>query len=460
MDSWHLLIPSGRLFIDFASIGGLFLLAMLIRRRVPVLQNYLVPVNLIAGFLGLIAGNSVLGIIDFESERMGTYVYHLLALTFIAVSLHTGSKKLEMSFVKTGFLLVTTYVIQGVLGIVVALAIKDTFFPDLFPGFGLMLPLSFGMGPGIAFSISRNWEQFGFTDGGIAGLTLATIGYAWAYVGGIILLRWGIRNNKTGHFVDGLNLPEHFKKGYYEQKDQVSAGKGTTPTEVIEALTVHFAVVGFVYLVTIWVCNALENVLVSIGAEKEVTTLWSFHFLIGSLCALGVRKIIDFLGLDKFLDSDILIRVANLFVDYMIAASIIAISLSVAMYYLLPLLVVSTLGGILTFVVVNWLTYKYFDVNPFERLIAFYGNSTGTIQSGLVLLRVLDPRYDSGAADNLVYGSGVALVLGFPLLVLINAPVNSFNNELWSYWAIAGLLLIYWIMLLLLGFRVAKGTNS
>jgi len=35
---------------------------------------------------------------------------------------------------------------------------------------------------------------------------------------------------------------------------------------------------------------------------------------------------------------------------------------------------------------------------------------------------------ESPVSYNLVYGSGLALVLGFPLLILINAPVHYFSS--------------------------------
>ena len=459
MENWSFLIPSGRLFKDFASIGGLFLLAMIVRRYVPILQKYLVPANIIAGVLGLVFGPEILGIIEFDSDRMGVYVYHLLALTFIAVSLNTGKRKLGSSAIFTGLILVATYVVQAVVGIFLGLLIKYFFFEDLFPGFGMLLPLGFGMGPGITFSISKAWEAHGFVNGGVAGLTLSTVGYAWAYVGGVIMLRRGIKKGLSKNFTGEINDRTELKTGYLLQKDRNSAGLLTTPTEVIESLTIHFALVGLVYLLTIFVCQMLEILLISVGAENEVVTLWSFHFLIGSLCAIAVRKVIDFLGLDVYFNEDMMLRTANLFVDYMIAASIIAISVAVAYYYILPLTVIGLAGGIITYFMIHRLVNYFFKTNVFERFIAFYGNATGTIQSGLVLLRVIDPEFKSGAADDLVYGSGVALLLGFPLLILINMPVNYFENSVGGYIIVSLILTVYFFILVGLGF-LRKPTKS
>jgi ESS family glutamate:Na+ symporter len=66
---------------------------------------------------------------------------------------------------------------------------------------------------------------------------------------------------------------------------------------------------------------------------------------------------------------------------------------------------------------------------------------TGTIQSGLVLLRVLDPKYDSPVSIDLVYASGFALVFGFPLLLLVNTPITFFGDILTGYiYSLAGMI--------------------
>jgi ESS family glutamate:Na+ symporter len=68
---------------------------------------------------------------------------------------------------------------------------------------------------------------------------------------------------------------------------------------------------------------------------------------------------------------------------------------------------------------------------------------TGTINSGLVLVRVTDPEFDTPVAEDLVYGSGVALVVGFPLLIVLNIPMNVFGNSLTGYWITLGILIAY-----------------
>jgi ESS family glutamate:Na+ symporter len=54
-----------------------------------------------------------------------------------------------------------------------------------------------------------------------------------------------------------------------------------------------------------------------------------------------------------------------------------------------------------------------------------YGMLTGTISSGVLLLREIDPDYKTPASNNLVVGSSYAIVLAAPILVLIGLAAKS-----------------------------------
>lgn len=53
----------------------------------------------------------------------------------------------------------------------------------------------------------------------------------------------------------------------------------------------------------------------------------------------------------------------------------------------------------------------------------------------------------SPASYNLVYGSGLALVFGFPLLLLINAPVHYFDDPTEGFWMVLFALIAYLVLL-------------
>ena len=78
--------------------------------------------------------------------------------------------------------------------------------------------------------------------------------------------------------------------------------------------------------------------------------------------------------------------------------------------------------------------------------MSMYGMMTGTISSGVLLLREVDPQLETPAANNLVIGSSFAILLGAPLLVLIGmAPKSAMMT-----WITLGIMIAYYIILLLI----------
>lgn len=455
MSSWTLDITAGNFFLDFAWMGVLLVIATYLRSKVSILQKYLIPANLLAGTLGLILGANVLGWIDLTSDRLGTYVYHLLALLFIALSLRAPKSKMGLSSVRFGLIFITVYLVQAIIGLLIAFLLIYTFIPDLFAGIGLLPPLAFGMNPGIAYTIGTNWEQFGFASGGIVGLTFSACGFLVAYTFGISLVRRGIKKGRATYIKKEEELPDEVKKGILDEPKANEDEKITTSPENIESFSFHIGLIGFTFILTYLVVTLMEWGLISVGAENEVTTLWSFHFIIAAIVALFVRKIMDSTKASRVIDDTTMTRCSNLFMDFMIVASVAAISLVVVVQYWLPLLAISILVTIATWWVIQYMTRDAFKQFEFERFATIFGNMTGTLQSALVLLRIVDSGMKSPASYNLVYGSGLALVFGFPLLLLINAPVHYFDDPTEGFWMVLFALIGY-LMLLAIAWQYLK----
>lgn len=456
MSAWLLEITLTDLALDFSLFGLLLVLATILRRHIRFLQEYLIPNNLIAGFIGLLLAASLIHTDILNSERLGSYVYHLLALLFIAFGLRKPSKSVGLAPVKFSVIFIMTYLVQGIIGMGIALLFVYTIMPDLFPAIGMLLPLSFGMNPGIAYSMGNNWENFGFLHGGTVGLSFAAMGFAVAYSVGIIAMRDGIRKGRAAYISENTaEENEAIRTGIHKPEHRPITGHQTSATEAIESLTLHFGFIALTYAITYGLMVLLENGLVSVGAEKEVLTLWSFHFIIAALMAMLVRRCIDGFNAGHWIDDATMTRMGNIFMDFMVVASVAAITIAVVAMYWIPLIVMGLSVAIATWYVIKWACDSLFEDFTFERDIAIFGNLTGTMQSALVLLRVLDPKFKSPVSYDLVYGSGFALVLGFPLLILINAPVNYFDNALEGYWLTLLAMSVY-LMFLVVGWNYLK----
>ena len=74
-----------------------------------------------------------------------------------------------------------------------------------------------------------------------------------------------------------------------------------------------------------------------------------------------------------------------------------------------------------------------------------FGMMTGTISSGVLLLREIDGEFTTPAANNLLLGSSFAILFGAPVLALVGlAPLSD-----GMCWLTLFLLVIYMALLLL-----------
>ncbi|MFT5143092.1 MAG: ESS family glutamate:Na+ symporter [Rhodothermales bacterium] len=438
MNAWQLELTAFDLMRDGALLGGALLVATILRHRVRFFQRYLIPNALIAGFLGLIIGPEFLGVVPISLERMGAYVYHLLALTFICVGLKGGSGRRSYAAIHLGFMQVMCMTLQALVGLAILLALHFMVDPGTVPAAGLLLPLGFAMGPGVAFSIGESWSQFGFPEGASVGLTMAAVGFLVAYVVGVGLVH---RHDRIG-----TQLPLSVRTGVLSDGERAIAGRLTLSPAAVEPLAFHLGMVALVYGLAYLATFGLANGLELLGRPQEVAVVWSFHFILANLIALSVRWILGATGATRVLDGGLLDRLTGVMADYLIAASIMAISLTIAWRYALPIILMAGSGGLVTFYALRFASRRLFKHYQFERFIGIFGQMTGTVTSGLALIRILDPEYRSPVAQDLVLSSAIALALGFPLLAAISIPFTVYEGRIEGYFVLAGLLAAYFVV--------------
>ena len=446
--------------IDFTLLSLLMVVSAILKARIPLLRKIIVPTSMVAGILGLIVGPELLGWLKFDLDRMGQLVYHLMAIGFIALSLKEREVSNSPAVMKSGMLIVSTYLIQGLVGFGLLLILTELFYPGMFPGIGLLLPLGYGQGPGQAYSIGSRWEALGLEGGANLGLTIAGFGFIWAVIPGIILMNILIRHPK---FKQTTSRPHKERTEVTEKSEE-----GEIPlSDAIDKLTYQIALIGFIYLVTYLTLRGLETVLTPLGTYGETLAqlLIGFHFLIGSLYAMLFRWILNRwkqagFQLEHSPNNYLLQRISGFSFDYMIAASIAAISIYALKQYLTPVLILTTVGGLVTVWFMVWLVPRVLPEDKLPNVLGFYGMLTGTISTGLALVKAVDPKFQSNTTDNLVMGSASAIMFGFPLLLILNIPIVGYlQNQPVMYLYTFGALFLYFAILMgLLLYRSRKAT--
>lgn len=152
-------------------------------------------------------------------------------------------------------------------------------------------------------------------------------------------------------------------------------------------------------------------------ATDLAVNLWGINFIFSALTGIVVRTVMRRTGLDYAVDSKTLTRISGLSVDVMVAAAIGAISIVVVQAYLIPIIVLALLGGFAALLIVPWFCSRIFVDHQFHRTMMIFGVSTGTLPTGVALLRVIDPEFETPVASDYMYASGIMFLLAIPFII-------------------------------------------
>jgi ESS family glutamate:Na+ symporter len=137
-------------------------------------------------------------------------------------------------------------------------------------------------------------------------------------------------------------------------------------------------------------------------------------------------------------------RISGLSVDLTVAASLGAISLVAVQGYWLPILALIITGALITLVVLPAYCSRIYDDHQFYRMLVIYGTATGTLPTGLALLRVVDPEFETPVATDYLYSVGIVFVLAIPIILSVNLPAFSYTrNRPELFWLAVGISAVY-----------------
>ena len=434
--------------IQFCILATALLLGNVLRTKVPFLNKSLLPSALLGGLLLLIFKQVPNCRELINKPMMEIVTYHALGLGFVALALKNNkieSKSTPMKVIETGALTASTYVIQGIIGLIVSII----FFlvgKKLFYAAGLLLPMGFGQGPGQALNFGKiftGWaSQQGINfPGADFGLSIAATGFIVGSVVGVIymniLRRRGILSRKK--IADAqVNKLEDYE------------GQGEIPdAESIDKLSVQICMVLFVYFLVYLFTNWIQGMeLGKFGTNTLKPMLWGFNFLLGTLFAIFFKWILNRFKKAKlmsreYINNYMLNRISGFCFDIMIVAGTAAINFEEVGKFVLPFAIIVTLGSIATFFYVLIISKHLYPDYKYEGFFSMFGMLTGTASNGMILLREIDPKFETPAANNLVLQSLAAIVLGFPVLLLMGIAPQSLH----SAWITLGILVVFWVAL-------------
>jgi ESS family glutamate:Na+ symporter len=396
--------------MDFALMSVLLVAAQLLRSRVKLLQDFLLPAPLLAGFLGLAAGPQVLNVLPFRQPLSG-YPQELVVVLFGTLFLGARPKGPPLRTVvrqvgDTFFYNLAAEVGQYGAALAFGLLVLAPLFGGLPAGFALMLPAGFAGGHGTATVVGRALEKGGWAEATSVGYTFATVGLLAGLFGGLLLIHVGVRLGWTRLVRSAEQLPQAARRGFLPADRQESLGRQTVSPAALDPLAWHVGLA----LVPFAAVHLVDRL------ARQTLPLFAVAMLAGA----ALQKALDAVRLGQYVDRQVMARIGSCTSDYLVGFGVASIEISVVRQHAVPILVMS-LFGLAYCLLLFWFVGRRICHNFwFERSLFVYGWATGVVATSITLLRVVDPRLRSRTLED--YGLAYLFIGPVEMVLLVVVP--------------------------------------
>lgn len=423
---WGLVVQLGLLLL-FLMLGNV------LRRKIPLFRNCLVPSALLGGAMLLII-DIICSQFNFQlvdNRIMQVVTYHCLAIGFAAMSLKTEKsthKTKKCQVVEFGALQGGTYMLQAFMGIGITIILfLITRYGENIISYicGLLLPLGFGQGPGNALSWDINFTNTPaamFAGNGSFGLSLASIGFVVASVFGVLYINI---HKKKGNLVI-----REYKPNTKPVTDNNTPDNEIPDSESIDKFSIQMGFVALAYAISFgFMC------LLGVISDFTNSIAWGFNFLWASLAAMLIKFLVNKLRKKKimnrgYINNYQMDRISGFAFDLMIVAGVSAIEINDIKRYLLPIIILSLVGTAITYLYIRLVAKQCFKGFEHEFFLMSFGTLTGTASNGMILMKEIDPNLKTPTSSLYILSNFPGMIMIAPLLLLLSFAVQSLTHAI------------------------------
>jgi ESS family glutamate:Na+ symporter len=413
---------------SFLGLCLLLGLGYVLRTKVRLLQRLYLPSSVIAGLIGL-------GVIQLCQARgapippewtagwramPGKLISVVFACLFLGVTI-PGARTLWR---RAGPQLAYGQIVawgQYVVGLGLTLVVLGPLFgmPAMF---GAIIPVGFEGGHGTAAGLRDTFAELEWAAGGDFAQASATAGIGSALIVGMILINWATRRGHTAVRDKPARLSEAQLKGVIPHEQRPSAGRLPVSADAIESFSLQLVFIGVAIFLGWLMQQGIRHVpqwcgvqtaatdartgeVLRTSAGKIVRTpvgkiLYSFPlFPLAMLGGLIVQLWEQKFDRHRLIGRGLMRRIQGMSLDFLIVAAVATIDVRALIPSLAPFLLLVAAGIAWNVFCVTALARRLLPDVWFERSIAEMGQSMGVTATGLVLLRAVDPDYETPAAE-------------------------------------------------------------
>ncbi|WP_269610014.1 sodium/glutamate symporter [Prochlorococcus marinus] len=377
-------IPTLVLSIGLLGIIGILLTLGRRLDSAMKLERFGIPIALLVGAIGFLIGPY--GPFSLLPERvLDTWMKlptPLLTLVFATLMLGRpiprvgGLWKPVASQALLGLLLgFGQYVVGGVI-------VLSFLLPHLGvdPLMGCIIEVGFEGGHGAAAIMGDSFRKLGFPEGLDLGFAMATVGLlASTLLGsGLVVI---------GRFLGWLVPADKLINNDLNDVDMEFK-----PLEQFRLLLCNFALAGFAVLIGIFLLYCFRLSSIYVGDISKQVILAFPVFPLALMGSFFVRFIIEKTENTQLVSSLFQREIGILSTDLLIITAMAGLNLPLLVNYWVPISILAIGGLVWNLAGMLIFSRLFFSEEWFERAIAEFGNSTGVAASGLLLLRLADPR--------------------------------------------------------------------
>lgn len=395
------MIPTGEitggmldtLFVSMAILGILLIVGTVLRLYVPFFKKFYIPASLIAGFVGLLLGPSVLqvipqNIVSAWSSMSGKLIVLVFAPMLMGARKTSAKKYARRTFNSICYGYVGCFAQYAIPLLLTAVLLTPAFGTNSL--FGTTFEQGWRGGHGTASGMLAVFEELGWAEGQSIAVTNATIGLLCGIFGGVVLTNIAVRKGWTAHLQSsGKNLGiTNTEKELYDAAEQKPEDtKLAISGKVIDNFTFHAAILAIAVFIG-WVATYLLKTYLNFSISWFVTAMFA-----GGLVQLVLNKT----KWGAAVDSKVYSRIQGISLDFLVAGAVASLNLKAVADNIIPIAIVSV--ALLAFMIVYSLVYArgIFGTDWFENSMMTYGMYTGVAATGMLLLKVCDPESKSDA---------------------------------------------------------------
>ena len=173
--------------------------------------------------------------------------------------------------------------------------------------------------------------------------------------------------------------------------------------------------------------------LLGILSDFTNSIAWGFNFLWASLAAMLIKLVVKQLRKNnlmhrEYINNYQMDRISGFSFDLMIVAGVAAIEINDIKNYIIPVLLLSVTGTVITYIYIRLVSKECFKGFEHEMFLMCYGTMTGTASNGMILMKEIDPSLRTPTSSLYILSNFPAMIMIAPLLFLLSFAAGSPKN--------------------------------